>query len=74
MLLADEREKGVLDIKLDYSVPAYRDCSVGAFLYARLSARGIHTLRYAEKESDTHAAYLTKMGFVRKKDVYTKKI
>ena len=30
-----------------------------------LPAKGIHTLTYSEKGSDTHTAYLMKMGFAR---------
>ncbi len=74
VLLGAERENGVVDVKLDYSVPAYRDCSVGKYLYSKLPAKGIHTLAYSEKESETHAAYLVKMGFARENGVYVKRI
>lgn len=73
VLLGREQEKGVVDVKLDYSVPAYRDCSVGAYLYSKLPAKGIHTLTYSEMESEPHAAYLVKMGFVKENGVYVKK-
>ena len=73
VLLGREQGKGVVDVKLDYSVPAYRDCSVGAYLYSKLPAKGIHTLTYSEMESDTHAAYLVKMGFVKENGIYVKK-
>lgn len=74
VMLAKEREKGVMDVTLDYSVPAYRDCSVGSYLYSKLPAKGIHTLVYSREESKAHTAYLEKMGFVREKGAYVKKI
>lgn len=74
VMLGKERKEGALDVTLDYSVPAYRDCSVGKYLYSKLPAKGIHTLVYSEKESQMHAAYLVKMGFVKEDGVYVKKI
>ncbi|MBR5509594.1 MAG: YgjV family protein [Lachnospiraceae bacterium] len=38
ILLGTEKEKGVLDIEIDYSVPTYRDCSVGTYLYSKLTS------------------------------------
>ncbi|MCI9025480.1 MAG: YgjV family protein [Dorea sp.] len=73
VLLGREQEKGVVEVKLDYSVPAYRDCSVGAYLYSKLPEKGIHTLTYSEKGSDTHTAYLMKMGFARENGIYVRK-
>ena len=64
---------GNLDMKLDYSVPAYRDCSVGKYLYTRLGERGVRSLRYAGG-SEAHTAYLTGMGFAEKNGVYYKKL
>ncbi len=74
VLLGVERENGVVDVKLDYSVPAYRDCSVGKYLYSKLPAKGIHTLVYSAEESETHAAYLIRMGFVKENGVYIRRI
>lgn len=74
VLLGKENQQGVIDVALDYSVPAYRDCSVGAYLYSKLPAKGIHTLMYSEKGSESHRAYLTKMGFVKDNGVFVKKL
>ncbi len=66
--------EGVLDIMLDYSIPAYRDCSLGSFLYPGLQQRGIRTLTFAQKKSEAHVSYMKKMGFVAENDVYVKRL
>ena len=45
-----------------------------AYLYGKLPAKGVHTLAFAGEESKAHAAYLTKMGFVRENDAYVKRL
>jgi hypothetical protein len=53
-----------LDLYLDYSTPAYRDCSVGTFLYPELAGRGFKTLVYSGG-NPAHTNYLNKMGFTK---------
>ncbi len=74
VLLGKMKEKGAVDVVLDYSVPVYRDCSVGAYLYSKLPAKGVHTLVYSGQESHSHIPYLTKMGFVRENGGYIKRL
>ncbi|MCI8796590.1 MAG: YgjV family protein [Dorea sp.] len=74
VLLGKEKCPGVIDVTLDYSVPVYRDCSVGAYLYSKLPAKGIHTLVYSGKSSESHRAYLTKMEFSEEGGVFIKKL
>ncbi len=74
ILLGKNNGKGALDIVLDYSVPAYRDCSVGAYLYSKLPEKGIHMLMCSDHVSETHNSYLDKMGFEKEKRVYVKKL
>lgn len=71
LLLGNVRETGVLEISVDYSTPAYRDCSVGKYLYSKLPEQGIRKLVYAG-ETEKHEEYLGKMGFVKKDGVYEK--
>lgn len=71
VLLGSRREDGTLEIQLDYSTPAYRDCSAGAYLYARLPAQGIHRLTFPHP-AEKHTEYLKKMGFVQRDGVYRK--
>lgn len=72
VLLGTDRGQGVLQVLLDYSTPTYRDCSIGSYLYARLRSRGVRTLVFSEQASQAHAAYLLKMGFVKKDGAYIK--
>lgn len=72
IMLGKNQTAGVLEVFLDYSVPAYRDCSVGRFLYERLKGEGITSLRFAMCGSDTHRDYLIKMGFTLDNGVYSK--
>lgn len=60
-----------LDLLLDYSVPEYRDFSIGAFLFEKLSHKGIRKVRYSGS-TDNHLDYLNKMNFVKNGDVYEK--
>lgn len=71
ILLGKEREGGAVEILLDYSTPAYRDCSVGRYLYAKLAEKGVKKLVYAG-DSRAHTAYLQKMGFVKEDTGYVK--
>lgn len=72
VMLGKDRGDGAVDVMLDYSVPAYRDCSVGKFLYSKLPASGVRVLQFSQKESKNHTAYMTKMGFVKENGVYVK--
>ena len=70
-ILMGQEEEGVLDIALDYSTPAYRDCSVGKFLIANLERPIL--LKYTEAE-ETHRAYLKKLGFAEKNGAWEKQL
>jgi len=74
ILLGNKGENGFLDIVLDYSTPAYRDCSVGKYLYPAIGETGISFLVTGEVQTETHAAYLEKMGFENQNDIYVKKL
>lgn len=49
-------------VRLDYSAPQFRDCSVGKFLYAQLKEEGVSQL-IAQASTDSHKRYLKKMHF-----------
>ncbi|MEH2940849.1 YgjV family protein [Lawsonibacter sp. JLR.KK007] len=72
ILLGTVAGQGTLKVTLDYSTPAYRDCSIGTYLYGKLPSKGVHTLIFGEEESQDHAAYLTRMGFSRENGVFVK--
>lgn len=71
-VLIGEKAVEKLDVFIDYSTPAYRDCSVGTYLYSKLSTKGIKTLTFSQKETETHVNYMDKMGFVKENGVYVK--
>ena len=74
VLLGTEVGQGTLNVRLDYSTPTYRDCSIGTYLYGKLPSKGVHTLIFEGEESKAHAAYLTKMGFVKENGAYIKRL
>ena len=62
IFLAKTEADGTLNISIDYTIPAYRDCSVGKYLYTWLAHEQIPRLTI-DKASAGHVAYLKKMGF-----------
>ena len=53
-----------LDMQLDYSIPEYRDFSIGKFLLSKFPQEGIRKLVY-NGPAEHHHAYLDRMGFVK---------
>lgn len=72
ILLGKEMGGGVVDAFIDYTTPAYRDCSVGTFLYSKLPLHGIRKLVLSRRQTDDHSDYLHKMGFVKEQGIYTR--
>ena len=66
-----QKKNGSLDLFLDYSVPAYRDCSVGEFLYPKLKSLGYTSLTFEDPDKN-HTDYMGKVGFVKDGDSYRK--
>ena len=68
------RKVGVVyDLVLDYSMPDYRDISLGQFLMYRLKKEGIEKLRY-NGPTEHHMDYLNEMGFVLNGGVYEREL
>ena len=72
ILLGQQDSNGTIDVLIDYSVPAYRDCSVGGYLYQNLPALGVSKLVCAQSAAASHQAYLEKMGFTKTDGQYMK--
>ena len=70
-LFLGKEKDGVVDIDLDYSVPQYRDFSIGKFLEEKLPGSGIKSLIYRGSD-ENHKAYLNKMGYIKKDGYYEK--
>ena len=66
LFLGNKRGKGELEVLLDYSVPAYRDCSVGNYLYSKLKDQGIRKMIFTGTPGP-HESYLQTMGFEKSK-------
>ena len=74
VLLGNEARSNVIDIVVDYAIPAYRDCSVGTYLYSKLEEKGIEVLELSMEKVNTHVIYLDKMGFVKRENKYVKNL
>ncbi len=66
-LVLGDRNEERLDLVLDYSLPRYRDYSLGAYLREALPKKGIRELRYAGP-TENHMKYLEKMNFTKQAD------
>jgi len=71
LLLCDENPAGLVlacrqgescEILLDYSLPRFRDYSLGRFLHGRLPREGIDRLIY-RGPTENHQRYLARMGY-----------
>lgn len=72
-ILLGKRNDDEIEISLEYSTPEYRDCSVGRYLYSKLSEKGFKKLVYKTVEKK-HAEYLEKMGYSKNENGYIKTI
>ncbi len=70
-IMLGELKDGVMEVLLDYSIPEYRDFSIGQFLFSKLPEDGIKSLTYRGSD-ENHKAYLTKTGFVNMGGYYEK--
>lgn len=73
MLLGNVSDEGTMDIWIDYATPAYRDCSVGYFLYDHLPDEGINKIVFSGR-SEGHVEYMLKMGFKKTDGGYVKEL
>ena len=75
VFIAKDNGDGSFNVRLDYTTPAYRDCSAGKFIYNHLTMIGIRKV-LAETKIPTHQKYLQKLGFSIDRDsgVYIKEL
>ena len=73
ILLGHKTETNGIDVLLEYTTPMYRDCSVGKYLYEKLSHNGIKELTYFDCP-EVHKPYLEKMGYQKSDRGYVKKL
>ena len=73
LFLGKKQPDDNIDILLDYSIPQYRDFSIGKFLYSKLPEDGFKTLTYTGPDKH-HMTYLAKMGYEKYDGIYKKNL
>jgi hypothetical protein len=73
LFLGKKQPDDNIDILLDYSIPQYRDFSIGKFLYSKLPEDGFKTLTYSGPDKH-HMTYLAKMGYEKYDGIYKKNL
>jgi len=67
IFIASMMDDGTALVKLNYTIPKYRDYKVGKFLFQKekqfLASHGIQRLVYTHVFNKKHESYLIKMGF-----------
>jgi hypothetical protein len=63
LLLGKKKNEDELEIKLDYATPAFRDFSVGKYLYEELKKNGIKKCKFMADVPGS-LVYLKKIGFI----------
>ena len=61
------------EIELDYTIPTYRDYSVGTYLYNYLENKWYASEFIYSEENPNHTKYLLSVGFVKEGDKYIRK-
>ena len=64
-------EDYIMDTRLDYVTPEYRDFSIGSFLFTNLQKEGIKAVTYSGPDT-VNREYLKKYDFVKSGDQYIK--
>ena len=73
ILIGSKFSDDSLLVALDYTTTAFRDTSVGKFLYTKLKEDGIKKL-VVQKASAGHEQYLLKMGFKKENESFIKQL
>ena len=63
IIIGHRTEQNALDIALDYTIPKYRDASVGRYLYPHLLQEEGFSALELRNASAQHEKYLQKIGF-----------
>lgn len=71
--LGNAEDDDTLDLKLDYTIPEFRDFSIGSFLFDYLKKKDVRKVVYKGPD-ENHLAYLNNQGFVKKGNSYIKNL
>ena len=66
-------EGDTLDLRLDYSIPEFRDFSIGSFLFDYIGKSDVRKIIYSGPD-ENHRDYLNSQGFVKQGDLYVKEL
>ncbi len=70
LIIGHRTEDNAFAIAMDYTIPKYRDASVGRYLYPHLlGEEGFSALEFCNA-GEKHAKYMAKVGFRREGDCY----
>ena len=72
-VIAGERCDGVMRLIIDYTVPQFRDTSVGRFIGKSLCDLGIHELHAATSDKK-QIKYLTRVGFKEENGILVRRL
>lgn len=68
-----KRDDDSLELSLDYSIPEFRDFSIGAYLLSNLKKEGIKKVVYRGPD-ENHLNYLKRLGFEYNDGIYVKQL
>lgn len=71
--LGNAEDDDTLDLKLDYTIPEFRDFSIGSFLFDYLKKKDVRKVVYKGPD-ENHLAYLNNQDFVKKGNSYIKNL
>jgi hypothetical protein len=67
IFVAELGDNGIAEVKINYTVPKYRDYKVGKFIFEQekkfLLSRGVTSLHYTNVHHANHRSFIEKMGF-----------
>ena len=72
-LVIGKGDKTELELLLDYTIPEFRDFSIGRFMVNRFTSDGFRKLVYKGPDVN-HKKYLDKMGYVKTEEGYVKEL
>lgn len=78
IFVAELDESGCAEVKINYTVPKYRDFKVGRFIFEKenafMSYKGIREIHYSHVSNSDHAHFLKVMGFEKKGEAFVKTV
>lgn len=76
VFVAEVLPDGTAEVRINYTVPKYRDYKVGTFLFRKekqyLTGQGIQRILYRSVASQAHQRFLRKMGFDQQNGYWVK--